>query len=68
MAITLKVDANERVKIITGEHKGKTGTVLCIYGYGTVSEFLELYEPAYEVLTEDGKVQARFNTEDIEPL
>jgi hypothetical protein len=68
MAITLKADAGEKVRILTGEYAGKTGTVMCIHGYGTVSEFFKLYEPAYEIVTEDGRVQARFNSEDIERI
>lgn len=66
MAITLKADVGEKVRILTGEHKGKTGEVLCIHGYGTVSEFHKLYEPAFEVLIYDGTIQTRFTSEEIE--
>jgi hypothetical protein len=71
MGVKLIADVGEQVKIIKGEYPdlvGKTGEILVIHAYGTMDNFQHLYEPAYEVLTSDGKVQVRLNSEDIEPI
>lgn len=68
MAVELKADVGEKVRILEGEHKGKEAEILCIHGYGTVSAFVHLYEPAYEVLIPDDNIQMRLDSKEIEKL
>lgn len=66
--LTLKADVGEKVKILSGDLAGMTATVQAIHGHGTVRGFLVLYEPAYEIVTSDGKVQARLDSKEIEKI
>lgn len=68
MAIELKADVGEKIRILEGEHKGKEAEILCIHGYGSVSEFIHLYEPAFEVLILDDMIQLRLDSKEIEKI